>query len=285
MIVSTDTLPGVIDTKNAPFIDVDMPNEAYHAEKHHISRSTAHRYADDDMGGRSQRYAEQGGSLFGGNSSTGFGTIVDVACGAEMRGVDWRSQVAVPPDNVLASDGSRRGKAYQEWKATLPAGFCECNATDYAKVQDIIASIYEHDAAKALVEAATHSQYSVFWTDSDGHARKARADGVTPRGWFDLKTTSSEWRDLKWSFLRFGYDWQAVWYADAARVAGFEPFDFPFIVVQTFAPFNVKVVTLPGDVLARAADEIKRTLDAIRTRRETGIYVPASYHAVQELVF
>jgi hypothetical protein len=285
MIVSTDTLPGVIDTKNAPFIDVDMPNEAYHAEKRHISRSTAHRYADDDMGGRSQRYAERGGSLFGGNSSTGFGTIVDVACGAEMRGVDWRSQVAVPPGSVLASDGSRRGKAYQEWKATLPAGCCECNATDYAKVQDIIASIYEHDAAKALVKAATHSQYSVFWTDSDGHARKARADGVTPRGWFDLKTTSSEWRDLKWSFLRFGYDWQAVWYADAARVAGFEPFDFPFIVVQTFAPFNVKVVTLPGDVLARAADEIKRTLDAVRTRRETGIYVPASYHAVQELVF
>lgn len=283
MIVSTDTLS--IDTKNGPFIDMDMPNEVYHGEKAHISRSTAHRYADENEGGRAQQYAERGGTLFGGNAATGFGTLVDVACGAEIRGVDWRSQIAVPPEGVLAADGSRRGKAYQEWKATLPHGFCECNAADFAKVRDIIESIREHDAARSLVEAATHSQYSVFWTDEDGHARKARADGVTKREWFDLKTTSSEWRDLKYSFRRFGYDWQAVWYADASRVAGFGPFDFKFIVVQTFAPFNVRVVTLPGDVLVRAADEIKRTLDAIRTRRETGLYVPASYHSVQELVF
>lgn len=280
MLVSTDT---VIDTSTAPHVDVDMPNEAYHAEKGHISRSTAHRYAGVE-GGRAQRFAERGGVLFGGNASTGFGTAVDIACGAEMRGVDWRTQIAVPPAGVLAADGSRRGKAYQEWKATLGGNGCEVNATDFEKIGEIIEAIREHNVARELMEAATHSQYSVFWTDENGHPRKARADGVTKREWFDLKTTSSEWRDLKYSFRRFGYDWQHVWYSDAARVAGFEPFEFKFIVVQTFAPFNVKVVTLNEAAIARAALEISETLDEIRRRRETGIYVPDSYHTVEELV-
>ena len=280
MLVSTDT---VIDSSVSPHIDVDMPNEAYHGEKGHISRSTAHRFMGAE-GGRAQRFTERGGVLFGGNAATGFGTAVDIAVGAEMRGVDWRTQIAVPPAGVLAADGSRRGKAYQEWKATL-AGGCEVNAVDFEKVAEIVESIREHRAARALIEAATHSQYSVFWTDENGHPRKARADGVTPSEWFDIKTTSSEWRDLKWSFIRFGYDWQSVWYGDAARVAGFGEFDFKFVVVQTFAPFNVKVVTLPPDVLARARQEIKETLDAIRRRRETGDYVPESYHVVEELVF
>lgn len=276
MIVSMDT-PTRVET--------DLPNSEYHAEKEHISRSTAHRYRGV-VGGRAQRYAEvYGKSLFSGNAATGFGTLVDAACEAEMRGRDWRSMVAVPPPSVLASDGSRRGKAYTEWRSTLPAGGLECNAVDFAKVEDIIASIREHEAANALLEAATHTQYSVFWTDENGHRRKARADGVTDSEWFDLKTTSSEWRDLKWSFVRFGYDWQDVWYRDAAAAAGFGPFQFKFIVVQTFAPFDVKVVTLPEAVLANAAEEIKETLDVIRRRRETGIYVPSEYHAVQELVF
>lgn len=281
MLVSTDTV--AIDTSTSPHVDVDMSNEAYHGEKGHISRSTAHRYAGIE-GGRAQRFAERGGVLFAGNASTGFGTAVDIACGAEMRGMDWRTQIAVPPPDVLAADGSRRGKAYQQWKATLGDEGCEVNATDFAKVGEIIESIREHNVARELMEAATHSQYSVFWTDENGHARKARADGVTPTEWFDLKTTSSEWRDLKYSFRRFGYDWQSVWYSDAARVAGFEPFKFRFIVVQTFAPFNVKVVTLNEDALSRAAIEINETLDSIRRRRETGIYVPDSYHTVEELV-
>lgn len=279
LVISTDTV--TIDTSASPHVDTDMPNEAYHSEKGHISRSTAHRYAGIE-GGRAQRFAERGGVLFAGNASTGFGTAVDIACGAEMRGVDWRTQVAVPPAGVLAADGSRRGKAYQEWKAAN--GGCEVNATDFAKIGEIIESIREHNVARELIEAATHSQYSVFWTDENGHARKARADGVTPTEWFDLKTTSSEWRDLKYSFRRFGYDWQSVWYSDAARVAGFEPFKFKFIVVQVHAPFNVKVVTLNEDALSRAAIEINETLDSIRRRRETGIYVPDSYHTVEELV-
>lgn len=281
MIVSLDTPTPVV-------VSTDMGNAEYHGEREHISRSSAHRYRGV-YGGRAQRYAEQyGKSLFAGNSATSFGTLVDGACEAVMAGADWRSRIAVPPSSVLASDGSRRGKAYQEWRSTLPVGGMECSLADFEKIGEIVDSILEHKAARALIESAVHSQYSVFWTDSHGHKRKARADGVTQNEWFDLKTTSSEWRELKWSFLRFGYDWQAVWYSEAARLSGFDGFEaknFKFIVAQVFAPFDVKVVTLGEDALARAEIEITETLDEIRRRRETGSYVSDDYHAVQELVF
>ena len=282
-IETTDTQ--TIDTTVGPFVSTDMANEVYHGERGHISRSTAHRYRGE-LGGRAQRYAEvYGKSLFGGNSATTFGSIVDAACEAEIRGIDWRRMVTVPPSDVLASDGSRRGKAFQEWRSALPLGAVECSAADFGKVNDIVESIREHEIASQLLKDAQHSQYSVFWRDDDGHARKARADGVTARCWFDLKTTSSEWRDLKWSFRRFGYDWQAVWYSQAARLCGWDAFEFPFIVVQTFAPYDVKVVRIPEPVLLSAEDEIKRTLDEIRRRRETQQYVPAAYHQIEELEF
>jgi hypothetical protein len=287
MIAYLDTLTAgaSIDSSNGPVVSSDMSNATYHSERGHISRSTAHRYYGAE-GGRAQRYVEvYGKSLFSGNAATGFGSIVDAAIECEMRGVNWRTQIAVPPPSVLASDGSRRGKAFQEWKANLPVGGFECSEVDFLKVEDIVSSIREHRAANELLEAATHSQYSVFWTNEDGHRLKARADGVTANEWFDLKTTSSEWRDLKWSFLRFGYDWQAHWYSQAAKVSGWPDFVFKFIVVQTFAPFNVRVVTLPREIVDAAGDQIRETLDTMRHRRETNGYVDDSYHAVQELVF
>jgi hypothetical protein len=275
-----------VNSMDTPTISTTMPNEEYHAEKYHISRSTAHRYRGV-YGGLAQRYSEHlGKSLFAGNSSTTFGTIVDTAVDSLMQGRDWRSAIAVPPETALASDGSRRGKAFQEWRSSLPRGAVECNASDFSKVSDMVEALREHREANRLLEACTHTQYSVFWTDENGHRRKARADGVIEgECWFDLKTTSSEWRDLKWSFLRFGYDWQASWYAEAAAVAGWPPFQFKFIVVQTFAPFAVKVVTLPQHILDIAAVDIRDCLDTIRTRRESHLWIDDSYHEVEELQF
>jgi hypothetical protein len=261
----------------------DMSNEAYHGRKSHISRSTASRYRGV-YGGRAQRFEEKGGrSTFDGNKSTDFGSLVDTAFEAEARGMDWRSRCAVAPDGVLTSNGQRRGKAFQEWKASLPANAIECSDSDYAKVGDIIASIREHKIARQLLESITETQLSVFWTDDDGHDRKARADGVNKSEWFDLKTTSSDWRELKYSFRRFFYHWQAAWYTDAALAAGWPPFTFHFIVAQTFAPFDVSVFFLTPDEIERARHEIRKTLADIRHRRETGEYVADTYHAVRVL--
>jgi hypothetical protein len=273
----------VISTDTGIRIDFDMSNEDYHAEKTHKSRSQVHRYRGP-RGGRAQRFVEvERKSLFSGNTATSFGSLVDSAFEAEVRGIDWRRRCLVPPRDVLAADGSRRGNAFKSWKESLPAGAVECNETDFGKVGDMVASLREHRLANELMEAVTHSQLSVFREDKNGHKLKARADGVTEQEWFDLKTTSSEWHELKWSFRRFGYDWQAAWYTDAALAAGWKPFTFRFIVVQTFAPYDVKVVSLTPEAVDRARQEIDETLYEMRRREETGVWVPDSYHEEEVL--
>lgn len=274
----------MISTDNSTVeVFTDMTNEEYHGRKSHKSRTQVARYRGV-MGGRAQRFAEvEGRSLFSGNASTTFGSLVDGAFEAECRGIDWRTRCAVAPPDVLAADGSRRGKPFQAWRASLAADAIECSAADFEKTGLIIKSILEHKKASELVSSTTHTQFSVFRTDKNGHRVKARADGVTPECWYDLKTTSSEWHELKWSFRRFHYDWQAAWYSDSAYACGWAPFVFRFIVVQTFPPFDVQVVRLKEEHVDRARVEIDETLYEIRRREETGIYVADSYHEEQEL--
>lgn len=256
----------------------NMSNEEYRSRSE-VSRSDASRYRGV-YGGRAQRFAEvYRRSLFSGNAATSFGTMVDVAFEALMSGQDWQSRIVVPPAGVLASDGSKRGNAFKAWKEQLPVGSIEASASDLEKVSYIIESAKEHELASALLNDAASAQASVFWTDDNGHARKARADGVTRSGaWFDVKTTSSSWKQLRYSFRDYAYDWQAVWYSDAALAAGADPFVFKFIVVQTFPPFDTAVVSLEQDDLDRARIEINETLDAMRRRRETGEWVSPQYH-------
>jgi hypothetical protein len=66
-------------------------------------------------------------------------------------------------------------------------------------------------------------------------------------------------------------------------VAGWAPFTFQFIVVQTFAPFDVAVLSLEDEDLIVADQEIRETLNLIRERRETGNYVPDQYHAPRKM--
>jgi hypothetical protein len=276
----------MLSTGTATLTSFDMSNDDYHAERQHISRSTAYRYRGV-FGGRAQQYEDGGRKIFGGNSSTDFGSVFDAAVGLAATGGDWRSAVVSPPANVLAADGSRRGKAYTEWRsANVCAGALECSPADYQKVEDMLEALYGHRNARRILEDTMTSQMSVFWRDEHGHDRKARADGVTHGGeWWDLKTTSSDWKTLKYSFIQFGYHWQAQWYTDAAIAAGGERFDFKFVVVQTFAPYAVQVFTLPQKQLDFASQEIRETLDAIRRRRESQEYLRDEYHEIKELEF
>lgn len=262
----------------------DMSNDEYHGEKTHVSRSEAYRYRGI-LGGRAQQWIDRGkGSLFSGNSSTDFGTLVDVAFSAVCEGRKFESAVVCPPPDVLGAGGRRAGKAYQEWRSALPPSAIECREDDLGKVRDILDSIMEHTVARRLIEGTVSTQESVFWTDAEGHQRKARADGVTCSHWYDLKTTSKEWHELRYSFLRFGYHWQSAWYQEAAALSGREnPHRFPFIVVQVFAPYDVQVINLDQHTVNRARDEIRETLNLIRDRRITGDYVDRSYYDEVEL--
>ena len=269
-----------IDSSSGVVVIHDMTNDDYHGERDHISRSKAHRYRGS-RGGRSQRFEEvEGRSLFSGNASTDFGSLVDAMFEAVCRGDNIGAVAAFPPPDVLTSNGQRRGKKYVEWRSSLPPGQVEARVEDFEKASDVIAAITEHEYAAELIRGTTQTQESVFWVDADGHKRKARNDGrYQDRHWYDLKTTSKDLEDLRHSFRRFGYGWQAAWYAEAAGLAGCdEPGKFPFIVATTNPPYDVAVVELTQESIDEARQEIRETLAAIRERRTSKVYLPPSYH-------
>lgn len=274
-----------IDT-SAGFVEMNgnlITDAEYHANHSHYSRSTVHSIYKH--GGEGQFFVEQqGGRMFSGSSSTDLGTKFDYAYRQTLVGKRLQDIFLCPPPEVLAADGSRRGKPYTEWKASI-GDQQEITQQEKEKFEYMFSNIFSCKRAAELHSETTDTQHTVFWTDEYGHNRKARADGVTPECWYDLKTTSSEWSRLSSACMDYGYAWQSAWYTEAALVAGWQGFRMPFIFVQTVPPYQVRVFDFPDQIVSEARTQIQRTLEQASLRRHTGEYLPVEHGLQVELAF
>lgn len=243
-------------------------DKAYRQDDGHFTRSYAHSVFKG--GGPAQECLDNGESLFDGNPSTTFGTLVDRAIPAVICGVDLAGMYAVPPEDVL-SNGARRGNAYLKWKESL-VGLMEITADDWERLQRIVANCLAHPRVREIFEATEDCQAVLRHTDASGHRRKCMTDGVTKEFLWDFKTTSSSWGELGKSFFNFGYLWQDAWYEQAAVACGWEPHRLRFIVAQSMKPYAVRVYTNPEEMVDRARVDIARTLDQIALRRKLNYY-------------
>lgn len=259
----------------------ELSNEEYHGEKKHLSRSYAHQIFR--YGGRGQWLLKQGRKLVSMNSGLKIGSWFDAFWEAKALGQDTDQLFVVAPQDVLAADGSRRGKPYTEW-AKAQTGMI-VTQDDIDLLQLMWDGVDANETAVRYLHDTTDTQRSVFWVDRNGHKRKSRFDGQTGEKVYDVKTTSSPWDQVHKSFLDYGYIWQAAWYTDSAYQIGYEPFAMPFIVVQTVPPYETRVFTMPCELVDAAREQIDQTLDAIRLRQETGEYLPADYGVETEMKF
>lgn len=273
----------VVDSSNGPvsLSRRELSNESYHGERDHKSRSYAHQIFR--YGGRGQWLLEQGRKLVAMNSGLKIGSWFDAYWEARALGEDTSKLFVVAPKDVLAADGSRRGKAYTDWAKSQTGVIV--TEEDIELLTLMWMGVEACESAVYYLHETSDTQRSVFWVDRNGHKRKARFDGQTSQKVYDVKTTSSQWDQVYKSFLDYGYIWQAAWYSDAAYQIGYEPFAMPFIVVQTVAPFETRVFTMPTEMVDAAREQIDQTLDAIRLRQETGEYLPADYGIETEMKF
>lgn len=249
-------------------LDQEAIDRAYRIDDGHLSRSYAH--AVFRGGALAQEALDHGEQLFSGNAGTDFGTIVDRAVPMVVAGVALEDRFAVVPEEVL-SNGARRGKAYTDWVADN-ADKTVITAQDNWRLRRILQNVSRHRDAAAILEATTDMQAALRHVDAAGHKRKALTDGVTPSFLWDFKTTSSDWKQLWRSCVDYGYLWQAAWYVDAAMACGWDHHLLKFVFAQTFRPHAVRVYTLPEELVERAREQIKVTLDQIRLRKELGVY-------------
>jgi len=260
---------------------IGMSAADYFSQNDFLSRSFLHSVAK--YGGEAQRWMDQGYPLFTGNAATTHGSNFDALVMAVAEGKKFSDIVQVPPPDVLASNGSRRGKAYEDWRDKAKAkGIIDVNAEDAWKLEQMLNHLLENPAAKRLVDETTETQVSVFF-EVNGHRCKVRPDGCTPTLWWDLKSTSSTWDRLYRSVFDFGYAEQQWLYTEAAKAIGYDDFRMPFVFVQTMPPFACHVFYLPQELVNEAGLRMLRVMEEVRLRRETGVYEPADAGEITEL--
>lgn len=250
---------------------LDTPNDVYHSDDGYISRSTANmafRYGPQAYG-----LMLRGVRFFKGSSATVIGSKFDELVERRiMEGLSFDQQLAIPPAEVLTSNGQRRGKAYTDWLHDIEQrGLVPSSVDDYELFMRMEESMMGNAAARSIVESTTQCQRSTWWTTTDGHQLKARFDGEAPWGIWDLKSTSSDWKSLPKKCVDLGYIWQAVWYTMAASEVGIphgDASEMPFVFVQTVPPFQTKVRTFPKSRCDEARDDMLFTLDWMRYARE-----------------
>lgn len=170
---------------------------------------------------------------------------------------------AVPPAAVLASDGSRRGKAYDAWAdqaAKLIVTQAEADA-----IRWMIDAVHAHPVASRYLAAREHAEYSLFWRD-ETVAGKARFDALSSADrWFmDLKTTSDPGPAWSRRAARLGVHCQAAWYSDGfRRHFGVRP-TVLHVVVGSTPPYDCVCWTLDSEAIREGAQENARTVAALR---------------------
>jgi hypothetical protein len=263
---------------------IGMPAWEYHAQNDFDSRSFL--VAVAKYGGSAQKWMDEGHSLFGGNSATKLGTKFDTAVMAIAMGFEVDKVIVTPPADALTSNGQRRGKAYEEYKAKLREYEVDCNEDEAFTLRTMIAHTLNNKAARDLIENTTESQLSVFF-ELGGHPLKVRPDGVIDQGdrrlWWDLKSTSATWDRVASSVVEYGYSEQEWLYVEGAKAIGFPHFRMPFVFTQTVPPFHCEVFFLPEEYVAESGQRLLRVMEEVRLRRSTGEYMPVEHGEINEL--
>jgi hypothetical protein len=261
--------PGILG-KDGEIQSSAAVDAAYRVDDGHLTRSYAHTVFRD--GALAQEMIDNGEVYFAGSSATDFGSIVDRAVAMTVAGVGYADLFIIPPSEVLASDGSKKGKKYTDWRDSQDPESTILTQADLEKLNRVMANTLNNKAVREIFDDTKDCQAAFRWTDENNNKRKALADGMTEKFLWDFKTTSSPWWKLTTSCYEYGYFWQDAWYEDAAIAHDYEPHRLRFIFAQTVKPYAVRVYELDQDVVDKARKQIDSTLHQIQLRKELGIY-------------
>jgi hypothetical protein len=181
------------------------------------------------------------------------------------------------PANVLASNGHRKGKNWEEWRdEQLAAGCTPMLTCEMAKLRAMVTNLEQHPWARWLFEQPGPVECPITWEDERGIARRSLLDKfIRSRLIADLKSCQSVREDkFSRSCLDFGYHRQAAYYREAMFALTGEWLPFVFVCVEKNPPYSVGVFEMTGDFLALGEAEnqegLGRWAECWRRYEETG---------------
>lgn len=170
-----------------------------------------------------------------------------------------------PPAGTVIWDGTRRGKAWDEFEAAHPDRII-LRAAELGDAEAMRAAVLGHTEASALLSQGDH-EVTVVW-ESHGMPCRGRVDWMRQGSIVELKTTRSiDPRIFMREIATRQYHAQLAFYTEGIALAfEREPPLCPFLIaVESAAPFDVCVYRVGADALeagARKVAEWMRTLRA-----------------------
>lgn len=213
----------------------------YHADKTAVSRSMLMDFLPED--GRELYYGKHvAPNLFWPKERSKKEYDIGNAFESMMQAGGPEKVKLIPPD-VLASNGAKSTKAWEQFEAEN-AGFVLLKKAEFEQIGLMVESCMKHPTARAILHGIEGAnQFPIRWHDDEyGFDRKALLDRFLPGTLIaDIKTsTSVEKRAFQNSARDFGYDFQSVWYQEAVENYNGDFLPFVFVVVKKSPPYSVR---------------------------------------------
>lgn len=242
----------------------DMPAALYHSDAETWHTASAIKLANEDLALYEYKYLGD--------------SVPDTKTPSMVLGSVVHAIMAGEP--VYTYDrGIRRGKEYEQWKESLPAGSLECTEKEYMQAERMTEALWQHpliDGMKNDCEMWIEQTYRWYDRVLDVPCQM-RPDVYLPEQMLviDYKTCSkfSE-RDIRNQMIKYSYHLQAAHYLEGVEhYLGHDPHweyspkpRMVFAFVETSPPHRVAIVQIENtDIQAAQAHRIAvldRLLDA-----------------------
>lgn len=184
----------------------------------------------------------------------------------ELGDIDWERFVVKPEGMKFTT---REGKAWREENSHKHI----LTQREVDSIQGMVDSVYDNPFFKPYKESKKLKQRDEWSYFADGDCQytkgmrfRIRPDVLFERGSggveiiFDYKSCIEIAKLTRWQFFDFGYDIQAVFYAD---VLGVDPKKFVFLAVEKEQPWSSRAIRLTNDSIDSARLKLRAALERI----------------------
>ncbi len=174
-----------------------------------------------------------------------------------------------PPRSVLASNGHRRGKAYEDWR-DAQVGKIILTQDEFEMALKVSASAARHPVVATLIDKATHIEKPIQWVDPIADVDcKGIPDLVTEREYVvDVKTCQSV-SEIDTAVAKYSYHLQAAFYLTGCSLHYGQRFgSFVIVAVETNPPYRIHTRLLDDAAIIIGHQKIDELLADYKRRRD-----------------
>lgn len=177
--------------------------------------------------------------------------------------------MAIPPREVLASNGHRRGGAYDNWKA-LQGGKIIITEDELQMIDSIVVQARKHPVLQMFLQNKLQIEMPILWEDAlSGLKCKGIPDLVCKTSYVvDVKTCQNV-DDIERSVATYGYHLQAAFYLRGCSSHYGNQYDnFVILAVETNPPYRVHARLLDEQAIMVGNMKIDELLADYARRKE-----------------